>query len=158
MWEPRRLTILWASTACYRDSVGRKADNLTAICEPTLYKMCEPRRLTTLWASTACYRDSVGRKADKLTAICEPTLYKMCEPRRLTTLWASTACYRDNFTFSSWYATQPIIHVCLHNTTLWKRTEQWRHIFDSLELGERASRIHWTGDWVGPRTGLDAVE
>jgi hypothetical protein len=35
----------------------RKADNLTAICEPTAYKMWEPRRLTTLWATTACYRD-----------------------------------------------------------------------------------------------------
>jgi hypothetical protein len=29
---------------------ARKADNLTAICEP--------RRLTTLWAFTACYRNS----------------------------------------------------------------------------------------------------
>jgi hypothetical protein len=37
---------------------ARKADNLTAICEPTVYKMWEPRRLTTLRASTACYRDS----------------------------------------------------------------------------------------------------
>jgi hypothetical protein len=36
---------------------ARKADNLTAICESTVYKMWEPRRLTTLWASTACYRD-----------------------------------------------------------------------------------------------------
>jgi hypothetical protein len=36
----------------------RKADNLTAICEPIVQKMWEPRRLTTLWASTACYRDS----------------------------------------------------------------------------------------------------
>jgi hypothetical protein len=35
-----------------------KADNLTAICEPIVYKMWEPRRLTTLCASTACYRDS----------------------------------------------------------------------------------------------------
>jgi hypothetical protein len=35
----------------------RNAD-LTAICEPTVYKMWEPRRLTTLWASTACYRGS----------------------------------------------------------------------------------------------------
>jgi hypothetical protein len=34
------------------------ADNLTAICEPTVYKMWEPRRLTTLWAFMACYRDS----------------------------------------------------------------------------------------------------
>jgi hypothetical protein len=57
-WEHRRLTTLWASTACYRDSLSRKADNLTAICESSVLKMWEPRRLTTLWASTACYRDS----------------------------------------------------------------------------------------------------
>jgi hypothetical protein len=34
------------------------ADNLTAICEPIVYKMWEPRRLTTLWASAVCYSDS----------------------------------------------------------------------------------------------------
>jgi hypothetical protein len=37
---------------------ARGTDNLTAICEPIVYKMWEPRRLITLWASTACYRDS----------------------------------------------------------------------------------------------------
>jgi hypothetical protein len=37
---------------------ARKVDNLTAICEPTLWKMWEPRRLTTPWASTACHRDT----------------------------------------------------------------------------------------------------
>jgi hypothetical protein len=37
---------------------ARKADNLTAICEPIVYKMWEPQHLTTLWASTARYRDS----------------------------------------------------------------------------------------------------
>jgi hypothetical protein len=39
---------------------GRPAHNadLTAICEPIVYKMWEPRRLTILWASTAYYRDS----------------------------------------------------------------------------------------------------
>jgi hypothetical protein len=36
----------------------RGADNLTAICEPIVYKMWELPRLTNLWASTACYRDS----------------------------------------------------------------------------------------------------
>jgi hypothetical protein len=36
---------------------ARKAD-LTAICEPIVYKIWEPRRLTTLWASTARYRDT----------------------------------------------------------------------------------------------------
>jgi hypothetical protein len=35
-----------------------KADNLTAICEPTVWKMCERRRLATLWAFTAYKRDS----------------------------------------------------------------------------------------------------
>jgi hypothetical protein len=34
-----------------------KADNLTAICEPIVYKMWEPRRLTIIWASMACYSD-----------------------------------------------------------------------------------------------------
>jgi hypothetical protein len=33
-----------------------KADSLTAICEPIVWKMWEPRRLTTLWATMACYR------------------------------------------------------------------------------------------------------
>jgi hypothetical protein len=37
---------------------ARGADNLTAICEPIVWKMWEPLRLTTLWAFTACYRDS----------------------------------------------------------------------------------------------------
>jgi hypothetical protein len=45
----------------------RKADNLTDICEPIVWKMWEPRRLTTLWAFKACYRDSLARKADNLT-------------------------------------------------------------------------------------------
>jgi hypothetical protein len=35
-----------------------KADNLTAIYEPIVYKVWEPRRLTTLWVSTAGYRDN----------------------------------------------------------------------------------------------------
>jgi hypothetical protein len=34
---------------------AREADNLTAICEPIVYKMWEPRRLTNLWAFTASY-------------------------------------------------------------------------------------------------------
>jgi hypothetical protein len=37
---------------------ARKADSLTAICEPIAYKMWEPQHLTTLWASTARYRDT----------------------------------------------------------------------------------------------------
>jgi hypothetical protein len=41
-----------------KERPARKADNLTAICELTVWKMWEPRHLTTLWAFTACYRDS----------------------------------------------------------------------------------------------------
>jgi hypothetical protein len=35
-----------------------KADNLTAICEPTVYKMWALRRLTILWTFTSSYSDS----------------------------------------------------------------------------------------------------
>jgi hypothetical protein len=38
-----------------------KADNLTANCEPIVYKIWQPQRLTTLWVSTAYYRDSFIR-------------------------------------------------------------------------------------------------
>jgi hypothetical protein len=37
---------------------ARKADNLTAICEPIVWKMWEPRCITNLWTFTACYSDS----------------------------------------------------------------------------------------------------
>jgi hypothetical protein len=37
---------------------AHKADHLTAIWEPIVYKIREPWRLTTVWASTACYRDN----------------------------------------------------------------------------------------------------
>jgi hypothetical protein len=37
---------------------AHKADNLTAICEPIVWKMWEHRSLTTLWAFAVCYRDS----------------------------------------------------------------------------------------------------
>jgi hypothetical protein len=36
---------------------ARKADNLTAICDPTVERMWESRRLTIPWAFNACYRD-----------------------------------------------------------------------------------------------------
>jgi hypothetical protein len=36
----------------------RKADNLTAICEPTIYTVWNRQHLTTQQASTACYRYS----------------------------------------------------------------------------------------------------
>jgi hypothetical protein len=42
-----------------RGRPARRADNLTAICEPIVYKMWEPQHLTTLWVCSACYRDSL---------------------------------------------------------------------------------------------------
>jgi hypothetical protein len=36
---------------------ARKADNLTAICEPIVKKMWEPQPHATLWAFMACYKD-----------------------------------------------------------------------------------------------------
>jgi hypothetical protein len=41
-----------------KERPARKADNLTAVCEPFVWKMWKTRRLTTLWAFTACYRDN----------------------------------------------------------------------------------------------------
>jgi hypothetical protein len=41
-----------------KERPARKADNLTAIYEPIVWKMWEPRRLATLWVSTACCSDS----------------------------------------------------------------------------------------------------
>jgi hypothetical protein len=49
------------STWSLPGSKGRpagKADNLTTICEFTVYNMREPRQLTALQASTACYKDN----------------------------------------------------------------------------------------------------
>jgi hypothetical protein len=37
---------------------ARKADKLTAICDPIVYKMWEPQHLTALWVSMARYRDT----------------------------------------------------------------------------------------------------
>jgi hypothetical protein len=37
---------------------ARKTDNLTAICEPIIYKMWEPQHLTNPWVSSARYRDT----------------------------------------------------------------------------------------------------
>jgi hypothetical protein len=41
-----------------KERKARKTENLTAICEPTVYNMLKPRRFSTLWPSTACNTDS----------------------------------------------------------------------------------------------------
>jgi hypothetical protein len=50
-WGRLGLWQKWVPGIFVRDKVrlAYKADNFTAICEPTLQKMREPRRLTTLW-------------------------------------------------------------------------------------------------------------
>jgi hypothetical protein len=62
LWPWGRLSLLqkWVSgifLGAQRRPV-RKTVNLTAICEPTVYKMWKPRRLTTRWSFMACYRES----------------------------------------------------------------------------------------------------
>jgi hypothetical protein len=60
---------------------ARKADSLTAICEPVVKKMWEPRVFTTLWAFKASYRDNFTfflpicvktMKRSKLIILCKP--------------------------------------------------------------------------------------
>jgi hypothetical protein len=41
-----------------KGQLAHTADNVTAICEPTVWKMCEPQCLKILWAFMACDRDS----------------------------------------------------------------------------------------------------
>jgi hypothetical protein len=41
-----------------KERPARRADNLTAICDPIVYRAWEPQCLTTLRDSTVCYRDS----------------------------------------------------------------------------------------------------
>jgi hypothetical protein len=53
--EGRGFESLWGKGKGRR---ARKAESLTAICEPIVWKMWEPRPITPLWAFTACYRDS----------------------------------------------------------------------------------------------------
>jgi hypothetical protein len=88
MWASRRLTTLRASTACYRDSLARKADNLTAICD------C----LENVGASTS--HNPTG-----LHGLLQVELYQTCLcvtsstvlPRNIT-LWNHTAILPRNCT------------------------------------------------------------
>jgi hypothetical protein len=54
---------------------ARKADNLTDVCDPTVWKMWGPRRLTTLRASTACYRDSFTLPYEPIIPPLNVTVY-----------------------------------------------------------------------------------
>jgi hypothetical protein len=59
LWSTQSLTEMSTRNVLVgKGRPARKADNLTTIYKPIVYKMWEPRRLTTLWASTACYRGS----------------------------------------------------------------------------------------------------
>jgi hypothetical protein len=75
MWESRRLTTLWAFTACYRLTDGGEGVSLTRPPPGTHRKIpgthfCSKQsRRQFLW--------SAG-KADNLTAICESIVYTKC--------------------------------------------------------------------------------
>jgi hypothetical protein len=75
---------------------ARKADNLTAICEPIVRKMWEPRRLINLWASASHYRDSF--------------LY-------LTELWALTESASENINRNRHETFQACGSVYVHQNT-----------------------------------------
>jgi hypothetical protein len=55
---------------------ARKADSLTAICDPIVWKMWEPRRITIIWASMACYWDRFTLFYYIFTDICLERLKK----------------------------------------------------------------------------------
>jgi hypothetical protein len=59
---------------------ARKADILTAICEPTVKKMRELRRSATVWTSTACYRDSFTFLyfIDRILGVTDQWLQRHC--------------------------------------------------------------------------------
>jgi hypothetical protein len=61
---------------------ARDADNLTAICEPTVYKMWETRSLTALWAIPGLEHQP----------LCRPT--RSLSPYRLSYRGSSTMRYK----------------------------------------------------------------
>jgi hypothetical protein len=65
---------------------ARRADNLTAICEPIVYKLWEPHHLTTLWASTVCYRDSFTFN-HSFHALITLECRQIVRPKRRWTIW-----------------------------------------------------------------------
>jgi hypothetical protein len=76
--------------------LAHKADNLTAICEPTVYKLWESQCLTTLWASMACYGDSFTFFAHQNTneqerIILDPRSRAQTAQEQLVTLGYSNA-------------------------------------------------------------------
>jgi hypothetical protein len=60
--------------------LARKADSLTTLYEPIVWKTWEPRRLTTLWASTASYRDSFTFSTFTIKTEVIAFLRNVCEP------------------------------------------------------------------------------
>jgi hypothetical protein len=68
---------------------ARKADNLTAICEPIVWKMWQSRRLTTWWPSTACYRDSFTLPSHQISVRCVVILSTHLHPSLPSRLFPS---------------------------------------------------------------------
>jgi hypothetical protein len=75
-----------------KERPGRKADHLTAICEPMIEKTREPRRHTTLWVFTASYRDSFTFFYPALDA--QNVLHEIqCIPRHVSS-WTAASVER----------------------------------------------------------------
>jgi hypothetical protein len=79
-----------------------KADNLTAVCEPTVYTVWDPQHLTALQASTACYR---GKKNSELC--CSSAIRCECK----STDWRYSFTHFNPGT-RSWY-----IHFTTHSVS-----------------------------------------
>jgi hypothetical protein len=71
----------------------RKADNLSVICEPIIWKIWDSRRLTTLWASTACYSDSFTYFINYYTSSLHP-VFLIFKNKILRTLFGVSARIR----------------------------------------------------------------
>jgi hypothetical protein len=73
-----------------------EADNLTAICEPIVYKMWELQRLTTLWAFTARYKDSIIGAGNGLTeTLTSGTIFK--DEIDVSYMWAEKTTFLDAY-------------------------------------------------------------
>jgi hypothetical protein len=81
----------------------RKADNLTAICEPIAWTISEPGLIAILHSSTACYML-------RFPLLCVDDILTSQEAQ----VWASTAFYGDSFAF-----------ICISDV----RTSQEAHVW-----------------------------
>jgi hypothetical protein len=103
MWEPRRLTILWASTARYRDSftffIGLKKVKLSLCLIKHLNMKMEGEveaQSDTFLTSSATANEYLDSSFVRFTLARDPwnPLYRrLCEPQPIWMLWRKVPCY-----------------------------------------------------------------